>query len=158
MWPISPSLSLLPFFLSFLSHLNDFCHISQGLHTPSSLPGKFCTFRPFPQSAALNIKKIFAVMIHLRILRLPWIIWVSPKCNHLYLLKWQTEGDFFLKEEEKMTVGSQVRGHSDTATSLETPEVGRGKGWILPRAIRGSLVWPIIWFWPSDMNFRLLNY
>lgn len=96
-WPISPSLPILPL-LPFFSHLNDFCHTSQGLHTPSSLLEKFYPFRPFPQSGALNIKNIFAEMIKSRMLRLPWIIWVSPRCNHSCLLKWQPGGDFIFTE------------------------------------------------------------
>ena len=35
--------------------------------------------------------------------RLPWIVHVGPKCNHLYPYKREAEGDLTQTEEEKAT-------------------------------------------------------
>lgn len=78
-----------------------------------------------------------------------WIIWVAPKCNHMYPSKGDAEMRGRLKEaqERRRQCGGRQKMEADIRTQAQEgwqpPEFGRSEDQILLYSRRGNVALPI---------------
>lgn len=96
------------------------------------------------------------------------IIQVDPKGNHVYISLWErgrgSLGDRYAEEKTYRIGGGKVTTEVKTGVMqlqakvwLETPEAGRGKEQVLPKAFRRSAALWTPWFQTSGLQKQWEN-